>query len=150
MSPNAGDGGGLRGLSQWIQPGGYKEMSSISWLTNSVLVYELKCGGGREFAISQPMCTGAHIHFGDPTHIKPMYVCLHATCICTPKSRKIQFTEGKSGNDKIPPSATNALPVLYPFLRNIKETKRLLESWNYYKSTIQEWEKCTERSSDSM
>jgi hypothetical protein len=105
---------------------GVTKRCRLSWLINSVLVYEPKCGGGREFAVSQPMCTGAQIHFGDPTDIKPMYVCLHATCICAPKSRKIQFTDGKSGNDKITPSATCF--VLYLFLRNIKETKRLLET----------------------
>jgi hypothetical protein len=44
----------------------------LSWLTNSVLVYEPKCGGGVGVAGSQPMSTAvlytvAQINFGDLT-----------------------------------------------------------------------------------
>jgi hypothetical protein len=44
----------------------------LSWLTNSVLVYEPKCGGRGEMAGSQPVntavqYTGAQINFGDLT-----------------------------------------------------------------------------------
>jgi hypothetical protein len=40
--------------------GGFKEMSSISWLTNNALVNDPNCGGGRGVAGSQPMSTAVH------------------------------------------------------------------------------------------
>ncbi len=39
----------------------------LSWLTNSVLVYEPKCGGRGAVRGSQPSVIGAQINFGDLT-----------------------------------------------------------------------------------
>jgi hypothetical protein len=54
---------------------GVKKRCRLSWLTNSALVCEPKCGGGG-FAVagSQPMSTcrcahGAQINFGDPPYL---------------------------------------------------------------------------------
>ncbi len=46
----------LRVRSLYCTPGCYKEMSSLSLLTNSALVYEPKRGGRGRVAGSQPMC----------------------------------------------------------------------------------------------
>ncbi len=42
-----------------VKPGGHKKCR-LSWLTNSALVYEPKCGGRGGFAGSQPMSTAVH------------------------------------------------------------------------------------------
>jgi hypothetical protein len=55
----------------------------LSWLTNSSLLYESKCGGGGRIAGSQPMSTavhnalGAQINFGD----LPPYLTFACTCL---------------------------------------------------------------------
>ncbi len=46
----------------WVQ--GVTQRCRLSWLTNSALVYEPKCGGKGGVAGSQPMSTDVHI---DPT-----------------------------------------------------------------------------------
>ncbi len=58
-------GGGGKGVTKRCR---------LSWLTNSALVYEPKCGGGGGVTGSQPMTTamhitwhGAQINFGDNT-----------------------------------------------------------------------------------
>jgi hypothetical protein len=67
------------GYPYWQYQGGYKEMF-LSWLTNSnsALVYEPKCGGGRELrSVSQwvQVYTGAQINFEDltPYFLLPIY-----------------------------------------------------------------------------
>ncbi len=66
--------------------GGHKKRCRLSWLTNSALVYETKCGGGR-VAGSQPVSTavcayGAQINFGDLTS----YLTYDKTCVHKGKS----------------------------------------------------------------
>ncbi len=52
---------------------GVTKICRLSWLTNSALEYEPKCGGGGRVAGSQPMSTAVHsahgvqINFGDLT-----------------------------------------------------------------------------------
>jgi hypothetical protein len=40
---------------------GITQRCRLSWLTNSALVYEPKCGGGGEGAGAQPMSTDVHM-----------------------------------------------------------------------------------------
>ncbi len=50
---------------------GVKKRCRLSWLTNSALVYEPKCGGGGGCGVSanEYSCAhGAQINFGDLTH----------------------------------------------------------------------------------
>jgi hypothetical protein len=53
---------------------GVKQRYRLSWLTNSALVHEPKCGGGG-VAGSQPMSTAVHMHmhFGDLTLIHNLW-----------------------------------------------------------------------------
>ncbi len=63
-------GDGSARVKKHLPQGGHKEMSSISWMTNSALVYEPKCVGGRGCGVSanEYRCAhGAQINFGDIT-----------------------------------------------------------------------------------
>jgi hypothetical protein len=54
----------------YSKPGSYREMSSIFGLTNSVLVYEPKCGvrgRSRWVSANEYSCIRAQINFGDLT-----------------------------------------------------------------------------------
>ncbi len=56
-------------LSLCLLHRGLKKRCRLSWLTNSALVYEPKCGGGELRGLSEwvQLCTGAQINVGDLT-----------------------------------------------------------------------------------
>ncbi len=68
----------------------------LSWLTNSSLAYEPKCGGGGRVAGAQPLSTAVHktgINFGDLTQ------CLtYGFDICTGKQTYYGIQKRKLGH----------------------------------------------------
>jgi hypothetical protein len=55
-----------------LHSGGHKEMSSISWLTNSALLFEPKCGGRGGSGVSGSANESTAVHIGARINFKDL------------------------------------------------------------------------------